>query len=213
MSERSAGEADGRMTALPAMAGDGWVNCARGHGHWGRFGAAGLLPVHREPEGEAYVLMHHRAAGTDHGETWSLLGGARDSHESSAEAAVREAAEESDLDASGLRVEQVVRDDHGGWSYDTVIVSLDRRLPVRPVEGESLALAWVPLSEAPGLDLHPGFAAGWPKVRSALDAVLNGGPSDGGPFVSAPAAVAVTAPEVSHPLPAHPVTGARVVAA
>lgn len=79
--------------------------------------------------------MHHRGADTDQGQTWSLLGGARDSHESAAQAAIREAVEESDFDPARVRVERVVRDDHGGWSYDTVIVSVDRQVPVRPVEG------------------------------------------------------------------------------
>ncbi|MEV6685084.1 NUDIX hydrolase [Streptomyces sp. NPDC051130] len=198
MTSREANDDTG--AALPAMAGDGWVNCAQGHGHWGRFGAAGLLPVHRAEDGETYVLMHHRAAGTDQGGTWSLLGGARDSHESAAEAAIREATEESDLDPAGLRVERVVRDDHGGWSYDTVIVSFDRRVVVQPVEGETLALAWIPLTELRDVNLHPGFTASWPKVRAALDSVLNGEPHQ-----------PVHAATLSS-LPAHPVTGARVVA-
>ncbi|MFD7094732.1 NUDIX hydrolase [Streptomyces xanthophaeus] len=211
MSEQPTEGVAAPITELPAMAGDGWVNCAQGHGHWGRFGAAGLLPVHRAPDGEVSVLMHHRAAGTDQGETWSLLGGARDSHESAAQAAVREAVEESDLDAAGLHAERVVRDDHGGWSYDTVIVSLDRQLPVRPVEGESLALAWVPLSEVPGLDLHPGFAASWPRVRAELEVVLSGGSAVPGPTAAAVAAAA--ARDSVRLLPAHPVTGAYAAAA
>ncbi|MFF2021179.1 NUDIX domain-containing protein [Streptomyces sp. NPDC058171] len=192
---------DTAVTEPPAMVGDGWVNCAQGHGHWGRFGAAGLLPVHRDAGGEAHVLLHHRATDTDQGGTWSLLGGARDSHESPARAAVREATEESTLDPAGLRVERVVRDDHGGWSYDTVIVSADRRSPVQPVEGESLALAWVPLSEVPSLDLHPSFAASWPRVRTALGAVLDGEPAS------------VPTPSVgASALPPHPTTGAPVIA-
>ncbi|MFD4740147.1 NUDIX domain-containing protein [Streptomyces virginiae] len=204
MSEQLGNEASGTdagTTTLPAMAGDGWVNCAQGHGHWGRFGAAGLLPVHRGTDGEAYVLLHHRDTGTDHGGTWSLLGGARDSNESAAEAAIREAVEESDFDPALARVERVVRDDHGGWSYDTVIVSVDQRMAVRPVEGESLALAWVPLSQVPDINLHPGFVASWPKVRTALDSVLNGEPLTPG-----------TASTDFPSLPPHPVTGAHVIA-
>ncbi|MFG1892211.1 NUDIX domain-containing protein [Micromonospora sp. NPDC049051] len=188
--------------ALPAMTGDGWVNCAQGHAHWGRFGAAGLLPIHGGADGETYVLMHHRGADTDQGGTWALLGGARDSHESAAEAAIREAVEESDLDPAHARTELVIRDDHGGWSYDTVIVSLDRRVPVQPVEGESVALAWVPLSDVPNLDLHPGFARSWPKVQAALDAML-----DAEPPTAAPAARSAS----GLPLPAHPATRAHVV--
>lgn len=189
---------------LPAMPGDGWVNCAQGHAHWGRFGASGLLPFHRAEGGQVYVLMHHRGADTDQGGTWALLGGARDSHESAAQAAVREAVEESTLDPAHVRVARVVRDDHGGWSYDTVLAPVDRLLEVRPVEGESVALAWVPLTEVEDLNLHPGFVASWPRVRAELDAVLNGEPST--------VSVAPTPPTSALPLPPHPVTGARVVA-
>ncbi|WP_254877118.1 NUDIX domain-containing protein [Verrucosispora sp. NA02020] len=194
------------VPALPAIAGDGWVNCAQGHAHWGRFGAAGLLPVHRSVDGEAYVLMHHRGTHTDQGGTWALLGGARDSHESAVEAALREAAEESDLVAASARFELVVRDDHGGWSYDTVIVSFDQRAAVRPVEDESVAVDWVPLSEVQDLRLHPGFAASWPKIQSALDDMWG---TESFRAAATPATVqAVTAPS----LPAHPATDAQVVA-
>ncbi|MCQ4043280.1 zeta toxin family protein [Streptantibioticus rubrisoli] len=190
--------------ALPAMAGDGWANCAHGHAHWGRFGAAGLLPFHRAEDGQVYVLMHHRGADTDQGGTWALLGGARDSHESAARAAIREAVEESTLDPAHVRVERIVRDDHGGWAYDTVLASVDQPVEVRPVEGESVALAWVPLSEVETLNLHPGFAASWPGVQAELDAVLNGEPST--------VRVAPAPPTSALPLPPHPVSGAGVVA-
>ncbi|GGO98557.1 hypothetical protein GCM10012280_62970 [Wenjunlia tyrosinilytica] len=189
--------------ALPQMSGDGWANCA--HAHWGRFGAAGLLPVHRATDGRVSVLMHHRGADTDEGGTWALLEGARDSHESAAANAIRQAVKGNDLDPAHVHVERVIRDDHGGWSYDTVIVSVDRQAPVRPVEGESVALAWVPLSEVHKLNLHPGFATSWPSVQAELDAVLNGESS------TTDVAAASTPRTSALPLPAHPVTGARVV--
>ena len=204
MIEQSTNETGGQDPVLPAMAGDGWVNCAQGHAHWGRFGAAGLLPVHRSVSGEVHVLMHHRGADTDQGDTWALLGGARDSHETAAEAALREAAEESDLDPTLARVRGVVRDDHGGWSYATVIVSFDRAVPVQAVEGESVALAWVPLSEVENLNLHPGFAASWPRVRAAIDEMPAVEPS------TAPA-FSVARPGEELALPPHPATGARAV--
>ncbi|MFD5476278.1 glycosyltransferase [Streptomyces hawaiiensis] len=189
---------------LPPMAGDGWVNCSRGHAHWGRFGAAGLLLFHRAADGQVYVLMHHRGTDTDQGGTWALLGGARDSHESAARAAVREAAEESTLDPALVRVERIVRDDHGGWTYDTVLASVDRPVEVRPVEGESVELAWVPIPEVETLNLHPGFAASWSGLRAELDAMLRGE----SPTVRFPPAT----PTSMLPLPPHPVTGARVIA-
>ncbi|MEV2278309.1 glycosyltransferase family 4 protein [Nocardiopsis sp. NPDC049922] len=191
---------------MPAMTGDGWVNCAEGHPHWGRFGAAGLLPTHRAANGETFVLMHHRGADTDQGGTWALLGGARDNGESPAEAAIREAAEESTLGRADVHVERVVRNDHGGWSYDTVIATVDRRMPVEPVDGETVALEWVPVSEVQNLNLHPDFAESWPRLQADLEAVLNG-------EQPAVGVVADAMPRTSAlPLPAHPVTGSRVVA-
>lgn len=190
---------------LPATAEEDRVNCARGHEHRGRYGAAGLLLVHRAANGEAHVLMR-RGPDTGRGETWTLLGGERNSHESAAEAALRGAAGRGAFDTGGLRVERVVRDDHGGWSYSTVVASVDQQVPVPPVEGEPAAPAWVPLSEVQDLELHPDLAANWPRVQAELGAVLNGTPP-------AADAVAVTpSPLHAIPLPPHPVTGARVTA-
>ncbi len=40
------------------------------------------------------ILMQHRAPWVHNGDTWGIPGGARDSHESAVEAAIREAHEE-----------------------------------------------------------------------------------------------------------------------
>ncbi|MCW2622561.1 MAG: hydrolase [Frankiales bacterium] len=137
--------------------GDGWVYCAIGHPHWGRFGAAGLLVV-----ADGAVLLQHRAPWSHHGDTWGIPGGARDSHESAVEAALREVEEETGLLRVGVTVVREVVDDHGGWSYTTVVASAASRLPVHPLDGESIALDWVPLEQVADLELHPGFAVGWP---------------------------------------------------
>ena len=74
--------------------GDGWVGCGQDHQHWGRHGAAGLLIWAPDGSGRPLVLLIRRAGWSHHGDTWGPPGGARDSHETPAEAAVREAAEE-----------------------------------------------------------------------------------------------------------------------
>ena len=147
--------------------GNGWVVCAAGHRHWGRFGAAGLLLRHTDPADRCWVLLQYRAPWSHHGDTWGLPGGARDSHESSVEAALREAAEEVTLDLSRIRVLRVRPDDHGGWSYDTVVAGTAIRLDVAPANSESLALRWVPEPEVAALRLHPGLAATWPQLMSS----------------------------------------------
>jgi 8-oxo-dGTP diphosphatase len=144
--------------------GDGWVICAANHRHWGRFGAAGLLLRHTEPGGTVSILLQHRAVWSHHGDTWGLPGGARDSHESAEEAALREAYEESGLDREQVKITDTWVDDHGGWSYTTVLATAPSTLEVRAMTHESIALEWVAEQEVSALPLHPGFAASWPEL-------------------------------------------------
>src|SRR5690242_14621545 len=111
----------------PMGDGDGWANCDAGHRHWGRYGAAGLLPYHEDA-----VLLQKRSRLSIGGGTWGLLGGARHSHEHPIEGALREASEESTLDPSLVRAHWLSREDHGGWSYETVIGSVRSRVDVGP---------------------------------------------------------------------------------
>ncbi|MGZ4594082.1 MAG: NUDIX domain-containing protein [Actinomycetes bacterium] len=148
--------------------GDGWVECALGHRHWGHFGAAGLLAHRVRPDGSREVLLQHRVAWSHHGGTWGLLGGARASHESAVEAALREAAEEGGVDPTHVRVDGRFDDDHGGWSYVTVIAQTVGPLEPRATGRESIDVAWHPAEMLTELPLHPGFAASWPVLRRAL---------------------------------------------
>jgi 8-oxo-dGTP diphosphatase len=145
--------------------GNGWVVCAEGHRHWGRHGAAGLL-LRRRVEDRVEVLMQHRAPWTASGDTWGLPGGARDSHESARETALREAGEEAGVTAAAVRVLDELQDDHGGWRYVTVVAEAVERITVVANE-ESLDLRWVAEAEVDLLDLHPGFARTWPLLREA----------------------------------------------
>ena len=70
--------------------GDGWVECDCGNRHWGKHGAAGLLLIR-----DQHLLLQHRAPWVHNGDTWGVPGGARDSHETIVEAAIREAVEET----------------------------------------------------------------------------------------------------------------------
>ncbi len=55
-------------------------------------------------DGSAAVLLQHRAAWSHQGGTWGLPGGARDSHETVEQAAIREAHEEAGLSEDQLTV-------------------------------------------------------------------------------------------------------------
>jgi len=148
--------------------GDGWVECSLGHRHWGVFGAAGLL-LHRPGEdGTDEVLLQHRAVWSHHGGTWGLLGGARHSDESAVVAAIREAGEEGGLDPGDVDVHGRYDDEHGGWSYTTVLATTGASTEARPTGGESIDVGWFPARSLAGLPLHPGFAASWPRLQHAL---------------------------------------------
>lgn len=151
--------------------GNGWTRCARGHRHWGRFGAAGLLAGAPGAPGEAglgLVLLQRRTWWGLHGGTWGPPGGARDSHESAIDAALREAAEECAVPADAVGVRGILRDDHGGWSYQTVIAAAAAPFEAHPASSETSDVAWVPVAQVPALDLHPGFAEQWPVLSEAL---------------------------------------------
>ncbi len=146
--------------------GDGWQQCGLGHRHWGRHGAAGLL-LRRGGEAGVEVLLQLRALWSHHGGTWGLPGGARDSDESAREAALREAVEEVGIDPEGVSLRDEYVDDHGGWSYTTVVGTTDgqQALPEPHPGGETVEVRWVAEDDVDLLPLHPGFAATWPALR------------------------------------------------
>ncbi len=157
---------------MVARDGDGWAQCDRGHQHWGVHGASGLLAVHHDTSGTPHVLMQKRSLWSHHGGTWGLPGGALDSHEDAVVGAFREAREEAALDDAGLRVQGVYLDDHGGWSFQTVIAEASGLLDAAPANNESTDLRWLTPGEISSRELHPGFAETWPMISQALGPVL-----------------------------------------
>ncbi len=152
--------------------GDGWVISDSGVHYWGRYGAAGLLLRAPRQDGTPAVLLQHRAAWSHQGDTWGLPGGARDSHETPEQTAVREAHEEAGLPAERLTVRAaVVTAEIPGvsgtqWSYTTVVADAGELLDTVP-NRESAELRWVGEDEVAELSLHPGFAASWQRLRTA----------------------------------------------
>lgn len=156
--------------------GDGWVVSEAGTPYWGRYGAAGLLLRAPQPDGSPAVLLQHRAPWSHQGGTWGLPGGARDSHETAEEAAVREAHEEAGLPAEHVRVRamvvtsEVCGTDGVQWTYTTVVADAPELLGTVP-NRESSELRWVGEEQVAELPLHPGFAASWERLRSATTTV------------------------------------------
>jgi 8-oxo-dGTP diphosphatase len=142
--------------------------------YWGRHGAAGLLLRAPRPDGSVAVLLQHRAPWSHQGGTWGLPGGARDSHETPEQAAVREAHEEAGLVPEQLRVhatdvtaEVGSAEDGDYWSYTTVIADAAAELETVP-NRESAELRWVAVDAVDDLPLHPGFAASWQLLRAKI---------------------------------------------
>lgn len=119
-----------------------------GVAYWGRYGAAGLLLRAPRPDGTPAVLLQHRALWSHQGGTWGLPGGARDSHETPEQTAVRESSEEAGLSAERLEVRatvvtaEVCGVDDTHWTYTTVVADAGELLDTVP-NRESAELRWV----------------------------------------------------------------------
>lgn len=153
-----------------AVTADGWTRCGRGHQHWGRVGAAGLLLIHTDDEGIARYLLQHRSRMVQKGLTWGIPGGALAYGETALEGARREAAEEMRSVPDGLEHRFTFTDDHDGWAYHTVAMSS----PEMPDtsggwETGNDGYRWVTAVEIEQeLKLHPGFAATWPDLLKLM---------------------------------------------
>ncbi len=149
---------------------DGWAFCDLGHRHWGRAGAAGLL-VHRSGADGCEVLLQLRARWSHHGGTWGTPGGALHHGETASAGALREVREELGLRADDVLLGAESVDDHGGWSYTTVLARPARPLRATDLrlDGESEGAGWFPLVDLDALDLHPGLAGSLHRLRPLLE--------------------------------------------
>ena len=148
---------------MTARDGDGWIQCDCGNKHWGLHGAAGLLLIR-----DGAALLQHRAPWVHNGDTWGIPGGARDSHETPIEAAIREAVEEIGIDPSLVTPLGDFVDDHQSWSYHTVVARADSKLIAHELNEESANVEWVALDELTSKSLHPSFAATLPRLLTLL---------------------------------------------
>lgn len=151
------------------LSGDGFVTLADGTLRWGRFGAAGVLvrcaessARGDEQEQSWWYFLARRSQFCHQGECWAIPGGALHKGEPPVEGALREFAEEVGvvLAEGNFRVVDVHEDDHGGWSYWTVIVEVAERfaLPATAdLNWETAETEWIPHHRLAGLELHSGF--------------------------------------------------------
>ena len=102
--------------------GNGWVDGPHGKQVWGKHGAAGLFL-----RAGNTVLLQHRAHWVADGGTWALPGGARDSHETVEEAALRETVEECGIDPALVVIDKAVvtAGTPPGWTYTCLLYTSD----------------------------------------------------------------------------------------
>jgi ADP-ribose pyrophosphatase YjhB (NUDIX family) len=143
------------------ISGDGFVTLADGSRRWGRFGAAGVLVRCADgEEGSSSYFLARRSEWCHQGGCWAIPGGALHQGESPVEGALREFAEEvGDVLVDGAySVVEVHEDDHGGWSYWTVIIEVAERFPPpEALNWETAETAWVQQKRLDDLELHSAF--------------------------------------------------------
>ena len=116
--------------------------------------------------------MQHRAPWVHNGDTWGIPGGARDSHETPTEAALREAQEEIGIHTNLVEPLEVFNDEHNGWSYDTVISKAHIDLVAHEQNDESLQVEWVDFDLVSAKNLHPSFTKTWPALLARLKIIF-----------------------------------------
>ena len=140
--------------------GDGFITLADGSVRWGRFGAAGVLFRHAGADSDVSFFLALRSLHCHRGGTWAIPGGAIDEGETPIEAALREFAEEVGPLPDQYEIGELHEDDHGGWSYWTVVLDVAERFEAPPVRSwETDDVRWIPAHEVLTLDLFPEFHA------------------------------------------------------
>jgi 8-oxo-dGTP diphosphatase len=148
------------MASRHPGSGDGFVSVAGGGVRWGRFGAAGILARHVDPDGRPWFFLARRSVFCHRGGTWAIPGGALDAGEQPLDGALREFAEEVGELPGEFTVAEVHEDDHGGWSYWTIVVDVPERFPVPAALGwETDDARWVAAEEIATLSLFDAFEA------------------------------------------------------
>jgi 8-oxo-dGTP pyrophosphatase MutT (NUDIX family) len=138
--------------------GDGFVTLADGTRRWGLFGAAGVLVRFFGDDGTASYFLARRSEWCHQGGCWAIPGGALNDGETPVEGALREFAEEVGDVLGEHSVVEIHQDDHGGWSYWTVIVDVaEPFVAPEALSWETAETGWIASDELARLELHSAF--------------------------------------------------------
>lgn len=138
--------------------GDGFVTVADGTVRWGRYGAAGVLLRCVGDDGSPSYFLARRSEWCHQGGCWAIPGGALNHGELPVEGALREFAEEVGDVLGEYTVVDLHQDDHGGWSYWTVIAEVAEPFPSpATLNWETAETGWIRHDGLGRLDLHTAF--------------------------------------------------------
>jgi 8-oxo-dGTP diphosphatase len=141
------------------VSGDGFITLHDGSRRWGRFGAAGVLVRCAAAGGGFEYFLARRSESCHQGGTWAVPGGALNEGEAPLAGALREFAEEVGVDLTDYTVVATHEDDHGGWSYWTVVVDVAQRFTVTAHNWETAETAWIAGHRLVELELLAPFRA------------------------------------------------------
>ena len=64
-------------------------------------------------------------------------------------------------------------DDHGDWSYETIVAHLEPEGMVFENNHETIDLRWFSIQEVGAVNLHPSFARSWPTISARLQEIVD----------------------------------------
>lgn len=145
---------------MKAGSGDGFVTLGDGSRRWGLYGAAGVLVRCAHEDGRWSYFLARRSEWCHQGGCWAIPGGALDHGEEPLAGALREFAEEvgAVLHDDDFIVVDIHEDDHGGWSYWTVVVEVAERFAApASTNWETAETGWIADTDLGDMELHPAF--------------------------------------------------------
>jgi ADP-ribose pyrophosphatase YjhB (NUDIX family) len=107
-----------------------------------------------------WFFLARRSLHCHRGGTWAIPGGALDLGEEPIDGALREFGEEIGSQLDRFELGETHQDDHGGWSYWTVIIDVPQRFePPATLGWETAEARWVAEHELGELELFDAFSS------------------------------------------------------
>ncbi|MFW2382149.1 MAG: NUDIX domain-containing protein [Acidimicrobiales bacterium] len=151
--------------------GSGFLHCSDGKVRWGLYGAAGVVFVHVDGLGAITVQLQKRSAFAHEGGSWSCAGGAIEPGENPLEAGLREASEEvGEIPQPTTFHGEFVFAPAADWKYVTSVVQVPEQFG-NSINFETDEVDWFEPGQVDALELHSGFAAAWPELRSIIEGI------------------------------------------